>query len=387
LRRSNLAALAVKEDASVNSLKTLCVAIVLSAVAYGAYVTLTGRADGPPPPDAGDWANVPQVQLPEMSQTAMASAGSPTPPPSYVPTSAAPAPEAPQYLTPSAPGSEPPPAMPQADPAATPLSTDPFPNATAGAPLASLGSGIDTVTPTSATDNHDEFVDAWKKAQTMLDQGQLAEALLFLSDWVTNTHLSSMDREQLLDLLDRLAGTVIYSKQHLLEPAYTVQPGDSLEKIGERYGVPYQLLGKINGIADGQAIRPGDQLKVMRGPFDALVSLHDFEMTLFLYGRYAGRFRIGIGQDQSTPEAELTVQNKVINPTYYGPTQVLGPEDPANPLGGRWIDLGNRIGIHGTNDPGSIGRAESRGCIRLAPSDIADVYDILSVGSRVTIWR
>ncbi len=108
---------------------------------------------------------------------------------------------------------------------------------------------------------------------------------------------------------------------------------------------------------------------------------------MFLYGRYAGRFRIGVGQDQSTPDGDMTVQNKVVNPTYYGPGQVIGPEDPANPLGGRWIDLGNRIGIHGTNDPGSIGRAESRGCIRLSPGDINDVYDILSVGSRVTIWK
>jgi hypothetical protein len=253
-------------------------------------------------------------------------------------------------------------------------------------PIARLGEGIDTTSPLTP-DPHDEFSLAWSESQKLLDQGKLGDALLALSEFVTNSQMSPVDRDRLLERVDQLAGTVIYSREHLLEPPYTVQPGDTLEKIAERYGVSWQLLGKINGISEGQPIRPGDQLKVMRGPFDALVSLHDFEMTLFLYGHYAGRFRIGIGQDQTTPEGELAVQNKVVNPTYYGPGQMIAPDDPANPLGGRWIDLGNRLGIHGTNDPASIGRAESRGCIRLSPPDIADVYDILSVGSRVTIWK
>jgi lipoprotein-anchoring transpeptidase ErfK/SrfK len=58
-------------------------------------------------------------------------------------------------------------------------------------------------------------------------------------------------------------------------------------------------------------------------------------------------------------------------------------------LGERWIglDSGNQLGIHGTNDPASIGRAESRGCIRLSPTDVDDVYDILSIGSKVVIRR
>jgi lipoprotein-anchoring transpeptidase ErfK/SrfK len=173
----------------------------------------------------------------------------------------------------------------------------------------------------------------------------------------------------------------------MLEDVYSVQPGDTLERVAERYNVPWQLLAKINGIADPQHVRAGDQLKVVRGPFDAMVNLQKYELTLFLRGRYAGRFRIGIGQDQSTPDGEFSVKNKVANPTYYGPNQVIGADDPNNPLGERWIDLGNQIGIHGTNDPRSIGQAESRGCIRLSPGDVEDVYDILSIGSKVVIRR
>ncbi len=376
----------------MNAIKSLCVAIVLSAVGYGAYVTLTGKADAPPPPEAGAWGGAPSVELPGVHSPLASpmSAGSSAPPsetPKYLPPMAAPTDDL--SSAPSSSGGLP----GQSLSSMSAPSADPFPSAPLTPPpsgppsVAHLDAGIDTSAPATPPDAHDEFSVAWGEAQTLCDQGRLGDALLMLSEWTTNTRLSPADRDRLMDRLDQLAGTVVYSRQHLLEPAYTVQPGDTLEKVAERYNVPWQLMAKINGIGDAQSIRPGDQLKVMTGPFDALVSLQDFEMTLFLYGRYAGRFRIGVGQDQSTPDGDMTVQNKVINPTYYGPGQVIGPDDPANPLGGRWIDLGNRIGIHGTNDPGSIGRAESRGCIRLSPGDINDVFDILSVGSRVTIWK
>jgi LysM repeat protein len=255
-------------------------------------------------------------------------------------------------------------------------------------PRASLTpAGIDANSPPPAADPHAEFLKTYATVQVMLNQNRLADAHLELSQWYDNPQLSPSEQQQVNDLLDQLAGTVVYSRQNLLEDVYSVQPGDSLERIAERYNVPWQLLAKINGIADPRYVRSGDQLKVVRGPFDAVVNLQKCELTLFLRGRYAGRFRIGIGQDQSTPEGEFSVKNKVANPTYYGPQGVVDANDPNNPLGERWVDLGNQIGIHGTNDPSSIGRAESRGCIRLSPPDVEDVYDILSIGSKVVIRR
>jgi lipoprotein-anchoring transpeptidase ErfK/SrfK len=65
----------------------------------------------------------------------------------------------------------------------------------------------------------------------------------------------------------------------------------------------------------------------------------------------------------------------------------MAPSDPSYPLGKRWIDLGNQIGIHGTNDPRNIGHTEGRGSIFLSDRDIDDVYDILTVGSKIAIHR
>lgn len=69
---------------------------------------------------------------------------------------------------------------------------------------------------------------------------------------------------------------------------------------------------------------------------------------------------------------------KVVNPTWY-PSEggIVPPDDPRNPLGTRWIGIGGSYGIHGTRDPDSIGKAESRGCIRMRNRDVEELYDML----------
>lgn len=395
----------------MNSLKTLCVVIVLSAIAYGVYVTLTGNppAEAPPPEIARSWDTGPQVQFPApgtatpaapakgpgaasdpgaapkfipgtvASPPPAAASGpprNPAPPAVALPKQPAPAPGVAVSVPPIAPPAAAPPKPASVPAAATPPATTAAPPAVATTPSAAAAPG-----------NNPEFAASFAAIVVMLDQGRSADAHLELSKWYDDPRLSQMEQQQVGELLDRLAGTVIYSRQHLLEPPYEVQAGDSLEKIAQKYQVPWELLAKINGISDPNAVQPGEQLKVIRGPFSAIIRLSQFRLTLVVNGRYAGWFPVGVGRDQSTPEGEFAVRGKQPNPVYYGPDQMIGADDPNNPLGERWIDLGNRLGIHGTIDPASIGREESRGCIRLTPRDVEDVYDILSVGSQVRIVR
>jgi lipoprotein-anchoring transpeptidase ErfK/SrfK len=197
-----------------------------------------------------------------------------------------------------------------------------------------------------------------------------------------------------MELVDQLAGTVIYSREHLFDPPYEVQPGDTLERIADDYQVPWQFLANVNGIADPRRnLRPGTALKVIKGPFDAVVDLNRFRLTLFVRNCYAGCFTIGTGKDCTTPEGDFEVQKKLVNPGYYGPGETIDKDSPDNPLGELALELGDHIYIHGTNDPASIGRAVSKGCIRLNSRDIADVFAILSAkterspGSVVRILR
>ena len=90
--------------------------------------------------------------------------------------------------------------------------------------------------------------------QKKLDEGKLAEAHLALSTLYGNPDLPADQAKQITDLLDQLAGTVIYSRQHYLEPAYVTQPGDTLDKVAQKYSVPWQLLARINGLMPPGAV-------------------------------------------------------------------------------------------------------------------------------------
>lgn len=240
------------------------------------------------------------------------------------------------------------------------------------------------------------FMDA---VQKKLDEGKFAEAHLALSTLYGNPDLPADQAKQITDLLDQLAGTVIYSRQHYLEPAYKTQPGDTLDKIAQKYSIPWLLLARINGLVppgtpsvdDPAKDRPlpvGTELKVVRGPFEAVVRLDRHELTLMLQNRYAGRFPIGIGRDEPRLDGAYTVCAKTLNPTYYGPDGInINPNDPRNPLGGVWIGLTDRIGIHGVSDPHGVGRDDNRGTVCVGDRDLHDLYGILSVGSKVTIQR
>ena len=62
------------------------------------------------------------------------------------------------------------------------------------------------------------------------------------------------------------------------------------------------------------------------------------------------------------------------------------PPGPRNPVGVMWIALNKKgIGIHGTNDPGSIGRAVSHGCIRLANWDVVRLATKIKAGDNASI--
>ncbi|MGQ9503866.1 MAG: LysM peptidoglycan-binding domain-containing protein [Thermogutta sp.] len=230
-----------------------------------------------------------------------------------------------------------------------------------------------------------EFAAFLEVACQKLDRGEFAQVHQVLSAWYADPRLTREEDAQLTDLLDQVAGTVVYSRQHILEPPYTVQPGDTLFQIAQKYDVPWELLAKINGILQPDQLPPGMQLKVIRGPFEAVIRLQRRELVLMVQGRYAGRFQIGIGKDAQRCEGVYQVREKTLNPRYYSDQGVLEANDPRNPLGPKWLGLEGRLGIHAARDPAAFHDSQSPGAIFLTTKDMDDVFDILSVGSRVVI--
>jgi len=320
--------------------------------------------------------------------------------PSYDPSAAATASVNPNAAPPIAPSPYDPqqgaplPNTAPAVPGAALASVDPQAAATAPVPSPNYAGSMPEALRTPAapptgvnTDVAGAFAAVLENARHELDTGHLVEAHRQLSVWYDDPRLSAAESEQLNTLLDQVAGTVIYSTQSLLEPPHEVQAGETLEAIGKLYAVPWQLLAKINGIEDPQAIRPGERLKVVRGPFNAIVSIDKHVLTLMLNGLYAGRFGIGIGRDHPLTEGQFSVTDKVTNPTYRGVDRAMDADDPNNPLGERWISLDDKMGIHGSTGPSVVGRNDLPGCINLGARDVEDVYDILSVTSKVIVRR
>ncbi len=332
-----------------------------------------------PPFDQGAGAPAAAEPFPPSNDPAELSASSASAAPSSVdqyPAPGAPAPD--RYQTPE---SAAPAAVVPADRYGTPQSASPdaYPAQEFGAPA---GSEPQPQAPQGT------FAEVMESARQELEAGQMASALEKLSLWYNDPRLAPAEQQQLNQLLDQVAGTVVYSTQHLLEPPYEVQAGERLEDIAQRYGISWQLLAKINGIDDPASLRPGERIKVVRGPFNAVVDLERRELTLVLAnGSYAGRFPIGLGQDQPPREGSFTVSDKVVDPVYHGRSKVIGAGDQANPYGNRWIGLGTDLAIHGTDRPENVGRTDLPGSISLKPQDIQDVFDILATGSQVTIRR
>ena len=204
-------------------------------------------------------------------------------------------------------------------------------------------------------------------------------------------------KEQLTDLADKwLFGKTIYPDDKLCG-SYKVKSGDLLSTIAKKYKVPWEILLGINKISRPEVLRAGDTIKVVNGPFHVRVDRSSFTMDLYLQDKtFVRSFRIGLGKPgHDTPTGLWRVRSagvgKLIQPPWVDPDshKMYYAEDPDYPLGSRWIGLdgleGNAkgrtgFGIHGTKDPEQIGKADSRGCIRMYNGQLKLVYDLLEEG-------
>ena len=117
-----------------------------------------------------------------------------------------------------------------------------------------------------------------------------------------------------------------------------------------------------------------------------VVSLTDRKLALLVDGEIVRVFPVAVGAPASpSPVGRFTIVNRLSDPTYYRPGKVIGP-GPSNPLGTRWLGLDRKgDGIHGTDEPQSIGYARSHGCIRLRNEDVQELFPLLRVGDRVEL--
>lgn len=192
----------------------------------------------------------------------------------------------------------------------------------------------------------------------------------------------------------------------------TITPSaGGLQQVASHTGVSLQagdLLQSINkAIADPDArhlvqartriVQPRVSTEELADayPWYIIVNRPRFTLTVFDRLRPKKTYKVAVGQvGLETPAGLYHVQNKAVNPAWHVPNsawagdmagKVISGDDPENPIKARWLGIFNGAGIHGTDEPSSLGSAASHGCIRMAIPDVIQVYDEVPVGAPVYI--
>ncbi|MCQ6268322.1 L,D-transpeptidase [Fictibacillus sp. WQ 8-8] len=109
--------------------------------------------------------------------------------------------------------------------------------------------------------------------------------------------------------------------------------------------------------------------------YEILISVGRKRLALMQNGRTIKRYPIAVG--------------KMLTPTPVGTYRIINKQpNPGGPYGAMWMGLSApHYGIHGTNNPSSIGKRVSKGCIRMFNRDVLELSRIVPVGTKVYIGR
>ena len=150
---------------------------------------------------------------------------------------------------------------------------------------------------------------------------------------------------------------------------------DQMKKLAAVTGV--MLIAAAEAFAQDKQARPARRI---------VVSIPDRKLAVVEDGAVVKIFPTAVGAPKSpSPKGCFTVVQRVPDPTWYSKGKVV-PPGKANPVGTRWIGLSLKgYGIHGTNNPASIGRNVSHGCIRMRNRDVEQLFDMVSIGDSVEL--
>jgi lipoprotein-anchoring transpeptidase ErfK/SrfK len=132
-----------------------------------------------------------------------------------------------------------------------------------------------------------------------------------------------------------------------------------------------------------------------QAPGTIIVDTAHTYLYFVLTGERALRYGIGVGRKGFTWSGVKTIARKTEWPDWYPPQEMVARQPylprmmaggPGNPLGARALYIGGtQYRIHGTNNPSSIGKHMSSGCIRLTNENIVDLFNRVKIGAKVIV--
>jgi len=138
------------------------------------------------------------------------------------------------------------------------------------------------------------------------------------------------------------------------------------------------LMATAEALAQDNAARPTRRI---------VVSIVDRKLAVMDSGRVVKIFPTAVGAPGSpSPVGIYKIVTSIPDPTWYYKGQIIGP-GKSNPLGTRWLGLSiSGYGIHGTNNPSSIGHNASHGCVRMRNHDVEELFGMVGVGDQVELY-
>jgi lipoprotein-anchoring transpeptidase ErfK/SrfK len=136
-------------------------------------------------------------------------------------------------------------------------------------------------------------------------------------------------------------------------------------------------------------------LDTREAPGTVIIDTGNTALYYVLGNGQAIRYGVGVGREGFTWAGTQTITRKAEWPDWHPPAEMIARQPylprfmaggPGNPLGARAMYLGSsEYRIHGTNDPTTIGKFVSSGCIRLTNEDVADLFSRVDVGTKVVV--
>lgn len=250
-----------------------------------------------------------------------------------------------------------------------------------------------------------------EQADREIARADPVEARRLLSDALREPTATITDHRLLRERLTALNEDLLFGPRVAagdpISFTYQIQRGDVLSTLVRRQklGIDWRLITHVNQLARPERIRAGQRIKLVRGPFHAVVSKNAYRLDLY-WGDpdrpaewlFIRSFPVGLGEYDGTPLGTFVIRkdSRLVNPAWTNPRtgERFSADDPDNPIGEYWIGLDGvgpaavhtGYGIHGTIEPDSIGGDESMGCIRMLDDDIKLLYGMLVGGdTRVVI--
>src|ERR1700759_2428926 len=205
-------------------------------------------------------------------------------------------------------------------------------------------------------------------------------------------------------------GSAVFGTDERIKSTYQ----DTLLDIARRYSLGYEEIIRANPHVDmwlpGEGtdiLLPGRRI-LPPGPREGIVvNLPEHRIYYFPKVKKGEKpvvitYPVSIGKmDWSTPMGQTSVISKQKHPSWYPPESVrkehlangdplpkVVPAGPDNPLGDYAMRLavgGGSYMLHGTNNPMAVGMAVTHGCIRMYPEDIAALFPLVPVGTKVRL--